>query len=338
MGETAQENSQINPLKNSERVEFDKNRIRDDLFAINLTADENQKTKTKAKEKLAILGKEIAKLKIEFPQDQEISQLSAYHADLIKDLKEQRSLNLDSSFNQILSEMQTEIQKSGVRIEKPDQTIIPEVIQKLKAIGINPSYIVTKGNKNAKTIVYFMQIHNNPGLDEEMLEKVGKSQQQIFEAIKAGVKSGLIKTFYAEATTGNKSMPDLINEVSKEDLVYNMITIAAEYRAKHELGNKIDVVGMENNDLLKKTVISGGKEGAFYRRSAHNVVLADYVTENLNHKNQSIAFMSLGAAHESSSLLKTTLKNPLPISHVLAYNNFNVIVVDAATPYYHNSK
>lgn len=332
MGESAQENLQAKQQAAPENTEQIKDRIRDDLFAISTISKDNQELIAQVSNKLASLGKEIDKLKAEYPPDEEINQLIAYHKDLTDDLKEGRELHIDSSFDQILSEMQTEVQKSGVRIEKPDQTIISETVQKLKAIGINPSYIVTKGDKNAKTVVYFMQIHGNPGLSDEALEKMGvkKSQQQIFEAIGAGVKNGLIKTFYGEGVPGNQSMPDL---VSKSPALAAM----AEYKAKHELGDQIDIVGMENMDLLGDTIksmIKGSDDkGAYHRMSAQNVVLADYVTENLKQSDQSIAFMSLGAGHEKIFVPDIQKQHPLPISETLAYNDVNVVVVDAATPY-----
>lgn len=271
-------------------------------------------------------------LKQQYPDDINIRVLEAMYDDLKGDLDQQRDLHFDSSFDAILKDMQEEISASGVRVETAENTILSDTVSKLRECGIEPDYIVTRGDSNAKTVVLFLQLHPNPGLSRQTMEELGilQSQEAITKAIRAASDRDLIEDVYCEGVPFGQ-------EISQQDAVDLMPSDpSAElsyFGVKRTFGNKVRLNGIEDMNLLAmmaQDVARGREKAAEERGTAHNIFLGDNIAVDLTKRERDLAFLILGSAHEINfgDVFGHNKPHPLPLSHVLAYNGVNVIVVD----------
>ncbi|MFA5821298.1 MAG: hypothetical protein WC873_04365 [Candidatus Gracilibacteria bacterium] len=330
MAENIGEKSGLSQEQQMSRGKFEtlKNGIRNSLMMGNRLYKEGNLTRESLGEALKGVEKIFINLKKQYPNDPELREIEAYYVDLSGDFEKGDKVELDSSYDKIVSDMRMELENSKIKKENPENSGLKDVVDKLKTAGIKPTYVLTSGDKKAKTIVYFMGIHPHPKATPEDQAAIAKSQKHIFDAIEGGVSGEITHTFFGEGVPSGKEID--VRNIQFDQLPENHPAKAmgqmAEYQASKKMGSKLHVVGMENLDMFND-VQSGGRVSD-YRISINNVVIADNVVDNLNQSGEQIAFMSLGASHE---LKETT---PLPISQVLAYKGVNVVVVDAATPYY----
>lgn len=306
--------------------------IEDELFDIHSISDMNEDVCADVRERLDEIGKSLSALEVTYPNDLDLKELRLLYGDLRRDFESGQELQLDESFDQLIALMEEEISKSGVRTELVDETILNDTILKLRGVGIHPSYVVTQGDPNAKTIVFFMQLHSNPGMDKEFRDSVGitASQREIYEGIRGAQKAGLGKTVYAEGLDLDMSLDldeylDFLMEDENNAAMANL-------QLEHDLGDRIDTVGAEETALFFDMFTHPGR-GFEYRCTAHNIFIADNVADHFSNSDETLAFLSFGAFHETADGSGEE-ESPLPLSQILAYRGFNVVVVDAATRHF----
>ncbi|MBN2087220.1 hypothetical protein JW758_02630 [Candidatus Peregrinibacteria bacterium] len=318
-----------------------KEEIKASLFSIDENANRLEKRLTILEFLLDDIGAKLEKLKKMKSNAPDIFLFEKLYSDLRSDFEKIKNdgasdaLRLNSAYDELVSDMKKTVSEAGVRRESPNKTILAKIVEKLKSLGINPEYIVTKGKKNAHTIVLFKQLHSNPGLAPDELTAIGvsDSQSEIKNAITSALKSGLTDTVYAEGLP--PGMP-VDNEIAQN--ILSNIHRDAVMEAKIEHGNKIKIVGYEEMSAFAKTIkaMDRDEEGEVggeveksdnYRATAQNVLIASNISSLSNESDSTISIMTLGGLHEYDS--KNQKDNPLPISDALAYYGINVIVVDA---------
>lgn len=312
------------PLHDAESIE-------DELFDMQRIHDMDEAMRADIQAQFEELGKNLSALEVTYPNDLELKELRLLYEDLRRDFENNQELRLDEGFDQLIALMEEEILKGGVRTESVDETILTGTIEELRGVGIHPSYVVTQGDPNAKTIVFFMQIHSNPGMDKEFRDSAGitASQREIYEGILGAQKAGLGKTVYAEGLESGISLDEYVDLLMVDENDAAMATVQLE----HDLGDRVDTVGTEELALLLDMFTRHGRRGFRYRCTAHNIFIADNVADHFSNSDETLAFLPFGALHETADGFGEGV-SPLPLSQILAYRGFNVVVVDSATPHF----
>lgn len=314
------------------------NLIKKDIYMLNHLDEDESRYKQMIEYTLEKNAKKLAELNRKYPNDSEVLRLQAMCDDLWQDYKKNEELNLDASFEYILIQMRHEIQAAGVHQELPDQSVVKETVAKLQAIGVMPEYVVTRGNISAPTVVYFMQIHPNPDLTEEFMEIAGvkKSQAEIYKALVGMVNGNIGNTLYAEG-------PDAGEEVTSKDIEEGKLAgpTAKEHgyvQAHDTLGDKLKIRGIEESGLQDQMIKMWNKPNGplKYRATSVNIFISQNVADAVKKSGEKVSFLTLGAAHEDgmpgrrSIMPQKSESDMLPFSAVLAYNDVNVVVVDAS--------
>lgn len=304
--------------------------IEDELFEMQRFHDSDEVTQAEIREQLEGVEKDLVALQIKYPDDIELKELRLLYDDLRKDFENGQELKLDEGFDELIALMEGEISRSGVRRELVDETILHETVEQLRGVGINPSYVVTQGDPHAKTMIFFMQIHPNPGIDQEFRDAYGvtASQREIYEGILGAQKAGLGRTVYAEGVWSGMPLDKYIDEM----MSYEHIAATATFRLEHDLRDQIDTVATEEPVPFFDILMHGGR-GFEYRTTAHNIFIADNVADHFKSSDEILAFLPFGAFHETAVGFGEGAESPLPLSQILAYHGLNVVVVDSATPH-----
>lgn len=297
----------------------------------------------------------LTMLEGQYPKDPDLKMLRNLYNDLDSDFKDGDEPLLDESLEDIIEDAEAQLAESGVCMQSPEESDIPDVIGMLKEAGVNPEYVVYSGNPKAKTIVYFMQIHGD-GETRNNFSIAGTkiSQQAIFDDLESviergGVANPLIfveggekfKNTNREALTESvfRSLQEVIglaNSGESEEFDLNskymakiaeaiegtlgVLDIYAPFRMKDKYGDRVTLEGIEEIGGMPAFM-------ADYRVTAINVFLADNIATVLDQSKQEMAFLVLGGGHEKSY----TSRRVLPISHLLASKGVNVVVVDHAS-------
>ena len=331
-GDGSVEAGPVNTVRKMSPVEV----IRDNLLDLNYASRDVYRSRSEAEKDLEEIENGLENLQSE-TDGFEVLTLHRMYIDLRADFESERDLRLDSSFDALVDAMQEEIKTAGVHKESPDETVAQDVVRSLRDAGVSPEYVVTTGNPNAPTVVLFMQAHPNPGMTPEMMEDLGinASQGRIVRDISAIVESRMpLGTVYYEGLPAQ-------DELSGTEAAELDSTLAGSSLAggllKKKFDNRIHIEGIENMQLLSAIVdglIRGESKAMQYRTTAHNVLLASNIIEDINADDSTPGthVLVLGGAHEKALFGKAS-DDSLPISQVLAYYGVNVVVVDAATTY-----
>ncbi len=172
-------------------------------------------------------------------------------------------------------------------------------------------------------------------MDQELRDLAGitQSQNDIYKGVKAAHAAGLINTVYTEGW-GDENEMDLKEGKLREAITADETAMAmGAWRVETELGDELTLVGTEDMPLLMNAWEGNGME---YRATAQNILIADNVADGVKARQEPLSVLTFGAAHESFNFgpKDERREHPVPLSHLLAYNGVNVIVVDAATPYF----
>ena len=327
------------PLRPKEAVDIAEMKdIKRRIYLLN-SWDENEK---KDRDTIIFLLREnTEKLRVlyeKYPNDNEVRRLQTMNDDLFLDYDKGEELNLDSSFGYMLTEMRYEISRAGVRIESPDQSVITDTVKRLKEIGVTPEYVLTKGNPSAPTVVFFMQIHPNPGLSDAFMEIAGvkKSQAEIYKALVGMVNGNIGNTLYAE---GSDAEEEVTSKHIEEGKLAGPTAKEHGYVQAHDtLGDKLKIRGIEESRLQDQMIKMWNKPNGplKYRATSVNIFIAQNVADAVKKSGEKVSFLTLGAAHEDgipgrrSLMPGTSESDMLPFSAVLAYNDVNVVVIDAS--------
>ena len=310
-----------------EKLSVVKKDIKSELLS--LTANDNDLRDTGRNIFIVLAMSEdfISKLKKAYPNDPDIYLFEQMYADLNEDLNRHEETDLDSSFETILTEMGSVIEKSGVRRENPKDSILMDTVLQLKAVGVEAEYVVTKGDPNAPTIVLFKQIHGLPTTTREQEDDIGitGSQHMIRDAIIAATNAGIISTVYPEIMPEDPDMARRASTVLTSGEVDNVFSRAGVMQAKKSLGDNVNLVGYDEDTLKMNPRMMFQN-----RDTVHNVFMASNLEQLVSKSDQQLSFLTIGAGHETHF----DEGHPLPLSSTLAYYGMNVIVVDAFTSYY----
>lgn len=327
------------PLRPKEAVDIaEMKAIKNDIFLLNNWDENEKKDRDTIKYLLNKISDKLMVLSKKYPNDSEVRRLQTMNDDLFLDYERGEEMNLDTSFGYMLNEMRYEISSSGVRKELPDQSVVKDTVKRLKEVGVMPEYILTKGNPSAPTVIFFMQIHPNPGLTDEFMEIAGvkKSQAEIYKALVGMVNGSIGNTLYAEG-------PNAEEEVTSKDIEEGKLasphTKEHGYVQAHDtLGDKLKIRGIEESRLQYQMIKMINKPNGLlkYRATSVNIFIAQNVADAVKKSGEKVSFLTLGAAHEDgipgrrSIMPGTEESDMLPFSAVLAYNDVNVIVIDAS--------
>lgn len=311
--------------------------VKKSLFKLEEMDETKEGFMEEAEERLAWAESNLKELEAAYPHDLDVKFLREMYEDLKKDLEDKFPMDFDSSFDQILEEMVAELEASGVRVENPETSLLSGTVQELEAIGIHPSYVVTQGDPNAPTIVLYLMVHPTPGMNQELRDLTGvtQSQNDIYSGVTAAQEAGLIDTVYTEGWGTGRELDlkegHLRNAPIQDE---NAMAIGA-WRAETELGDGLRLVGTEDMPLLIN--VSQGN-GMKYRATTQNILIADNIADEVHASQEKLSLLTFGLFHESFDSIPNDGEadheaHPVPLSHLLAYNGVNVIVVDAATPY-----
>lgn len=312
------------PWSKEELVVF----IKNDLYKLTEIDKIENSTVKEMERTLKNIESTLGKLLEAYPNDPDLQILQKFYLDLKTDFNQHIFPDLDDSFEELMWEMQNLLAKSNFRTETPDNTVLSHTVEQLRSIGIEPAYIVTQGDPQAKTIVFFLQLHPRPKDDNvEGDPEVKASQKEIYTGIKAAQAAGLTRTVYSEGWYAGReiNLEGIPREENMNDLSYN--------QAEIELGEDIDSFGTEDMPLMEQA-LKGEYPEIKYRSTAHNILIAHNIDEHFGRSKEQLAFLVFGAAHETYSFLPRREEHPLPLSHLLAYEGYNVIVVDATSPYF----
>ena len=302
-----------------------KNALKNDILWLNVYRWKGDEFDQEIKGKLTDIDSLLGDLEKKNPDDHELTVLRRLYDDLFTDDLQGKDLELDSGFEALAIDAAEQFEKKGMKVESLEETRLKALVAKLQALDINPEYVVDCGKKNAKTIVYFMQIHPmigvNPSEYEEEYRKAGiwDAQDEIERAINAAVDVGLIDSVYGEGLFIDKPVDPQLGDAADDPAM----SFTGYVRAKNKHGDKLELIGMESLDLITSTLRSSD---LYPRMTAHNMILADNVVDHFKKSGAEVSFAVLGGGHE----MLPNLGHTLPFSRALALNGVNVIVVDEA--------
>ncbi len=309
-----------------ELLSIDKKEMKRNLLYLN-SKDENE-DKESSKEILSYINDQLTNLEKKYPNDYELKTLRLMWNDLDEDCILEQDMNLDSFFIADYVLIKGEIEAAGVHKENPKDSVVKETVAKLEAVGVQPEYVVTTGNPSAPIVVYFMQIHSNPGMTDEMMNAYGvkESQAEISKGIIGSVQADIGHTLYTEGLPIDFSVtPEILSKIRASDPSAKEM---ASFTVQEALGGKLNTIGIEDMDLLMESLKTSGRPNSSlkYRANVMNILLAQNISDSIKETGETVSFLTLGAGHENDMLGK----NPLRFSEALAYNGVNVIVVDAS--------
>lgn len=321
-------------LDKIEDPEAEKSIIRESLLRLNGLRLESESLEDALLVELGLIEESISALEKQYPNDPDLQVFRHLYEDLSLDIKQRRRLKFDTGFEELVAEVQNEITESGAQVEPVDNPKFADIIGRLRKLGINPKYIVTQGNPQAKTVVYFMQTHPSSDIAKELLDAAGvpQSQEEIYDAIVAAADDGLVRDIYGEGFFATRNMGSREKRIGA-DLSY--------VRALDHLGgDRLNVVGMEDEALMISSIYMGGMQELYkYRITAQNILLASNVANNVKGSTEDVSFAVLGAMHESLDMEGGEHRDhPLPFSQALARHGVNVVVVDASSQYFDHAR
>jgi len=348
MGETSKESPKTTQ-KTPETLEDKKYNLKTAILELNANDKEDEYLDHRIKYLLDVANAELTDLEVKYPLDEDIKMLRLMYEDLHQDFEDKKQLNLDRSFDKIVANMAREIVVSGVHQESIHSGFISPTIAKLHACGIEPEYIVTKGNPKAPTVVLFLQAHPFPfeknSADKALSRKLSEhSQDKIFEAIRNASNKGLIRDIYEEGLEYGYHFVGAKEAVKDDKNPWqNHGTVRALAAVKG-----IELHGMEDYALHQQT-LKGVKElvknnflpndateatPLRHRLGAQNILLARNVSNAVNAREQELSFVVLGVNHEKLPMKGDPLQpNPhegggIAFAQALAYYDINVVVVE----------
>lgn len=335
------EQPQANTEEQIDINQYSKRDAREALLRINNIDELNEELLQKTEQYLKNIKAVLSNLKQQYPDDPDLKLLEKLYEDLKEDINKKNEPELNEAFEQILKEIKGEIEKSGVRKEKVINSSLPETVQLLKSANINMppeyTYIVTKGDKNAKTVVLFLQNHPNPGMTEKQMQMFGvlESQADIEAVLEDAINAGIGKTIYKEGLEYGKELYGFHIDQIKKNNSLDYLKYFATTKIKEKYGPNVNIIGYEDELLLDKIFTSmlnqDREEGqSKYRANAHNTLIASNIADLMKEKNDKIAFAVIGRSHEKK--FSSEEKHPMPLSELLAYNGLNVVVFDTSQP------
>lgn len=247
--------------------------------------------------------------------------------DLVKDFELSRDLDLDwdSSVIPCIELAQNRIQEAGIKRQESDVFFSSDDIkirESLKRVGVKVEYVVT--SKEAKrTVVLFLQKHGRRGRYDDL----GKlSQRRIIDIIESLVRDNILKTVFTEGSERGF-------EYSKRQATKSLIRGTSMFgvlEAKQNLGEKLNLLGIEHPGYIKKVLNEGGERDTSFmiRATINNIALSDALKDAPANE---VVGMVIGRGHEYDSKKSKLFvdDNPLPFSQVIALQNqANVIVID----------
>lgn len=285
--------------------------------------------------RLKVIGRQIDKLGATMPHDRDVSILKILFQDLEEDFRKREALNLDSGFEAAIRHIGNEVAKMGVSIQAPGKGALKELICLLSSAGISLSYVVSQANpEQAATLLCFLQSHPNHGMTADFMSRRGiaASQQQILDVL----KQGLLTKIYTEGWPNGR--PLTVGDANWLAETFPALASAAATRVKREIGDEIEIIGIEEWLLHQQIERNWGNLEILpgllkHRTTGHNILLASNLEKLMREK---LAGVLIGFGHEKSFAGgKNILGEPeayhqLPFSTVLAYYGFNVVVVDMA--------
>lgn len=267
--------------------------------------------------------------------------------DILNDLKNKRPAYFDTSLEKTEKIFVEKLTKAGISYTPWEHTN-QEVRNLCAELEIQPIYTVSahlENNESPKsTLIIMKQIHPLPytaeqkakmlvnfSEEEKMLWKdienlIDASQNQIFETVQKLSNKG-IKNTYLEGL--KPSQTQISKNVAK---VYNI----------QEKDPSVRIKGYEQPELyrqiiqdLRNITMTPGEEGPSMRyRIISNIPIAMNIAESMQKDSSKIASLVIGANHENDNNWGNMLtnqgdvQNSIPLSHILSYLGYNVIVID----------
>lgn len=308
------------------------------------TTGDVEDQKAYARDTLAKADKYLRYLERDYPDEQEVVELLMMLMDLEGDLLHNEDLQLDAAWDTIMADIQENIQEAGVGEIEADEMepgLLKNAYEQLQAAGIEPAYMVgNKGFPNAPVIILSAQIHATPGMNDEEATRSGivDSQAVIENTIRTLLSSGLTNAVFAEGIPAKEKWSQQKAQRMFSRRPSNRFS--APLKLKAELGEKVDLLGYEDKAMHSKTfddLVSGRFFKSLQTRgSVSNIWMARNVAAGMEKGGYDAAHMVLGKSHEilegTSALMHGSDEHPLPISRLLAYEGFNVIVIDTENP------
>ena len=193
----------------------------------------------------------LDQLRANYPYDPDIFAFEQAYADLRGDFEDDEEVELDEAFPIIFDEMMAVIDAVGVERRELDaitDASLRSTVASLRALEIEPAYVVESPNPNAKTVVLFLQNHGeSPGVDigkmrvgdisileggldgPEPAMSVEESQSLIRDAMVWAFRAGLIHDAYLEAAPYGVTLklpPGAMSRDAIETMRLNAITRA----------------------------------------------------------------------------------------------------------------
>lgn len=282
-----------------------------------------------------------------YPNDPEITLLKGLYDDLKNDVEAGNHPILDQSLGSLSEALREEIEQEGVRrrsVEELCSGPLKAKVKKMVAEGVKVDYVVTteRPRANATTVVLFTQYHPAPkefGSSPEEDYEIKRSQDLIMESIRSmkrakGVKLNVLMEegqWQGEESTTMAAYYALANGLARSPDIY-----MASSKMKIEFGDALRLVGLEDRVLHKAAldrVFSDSKlaqeQGFQIRGDLTDAVLAINASEIVQATEgpKAIYGIVIGGGHERG----TIYEKEIPLSELLVYQGFNVVVVDTTT-------
>ncbi len=332
-------------------IDGDKRFIVDTMAFLTLYNDRTKKLDAKISNMLSFVDDRIKKLEVKYPEDKDLKNFRLLYSDLKSDFEKGRSLDLDDGLAKMTKEVRSSLEAKGVKKVVIEDSYLKGLGRKLRDLDIKPDYVVECGDEKAPTIILFAQVHSNPGVTKELAKAAGivESQKQIYDGLRALAEAEIARDIYTEGLS--EGFIESYDEDTPEEQEGNEEDIPEELKEKDydkhavievmkDSKGAVNLLGIENKFLHRRAVkallgydLRQREDMMELRMSAHNLVIAETVARTIKPRGESLQAMVLGAGHEYG-LFNPNYKHPMKASEALAYEGFNVIVVDACSPYF----
>lgn len=341
-------------------------KLRDEMVKLDTEYEEMEsglaEKRAYAQEMLDQVDKYLTRLETQYQDDQEVYELRMMHLDLAGDLANNEDLELDHAWEMIMEDVQENIREAGVGQIEADEMEpghLKDTYEQLRRAGIEPRYVVgNKGFPNAPVIILTAQIHHTSNMTEQQATASGviDSQAVVEKVILSMLESGTTNAIYTEGIAAG--------ETWDQDKAKQMLgrkpgnKFSSPLRLKAELGDQLELHGYEDEAMHGKvgasvkaamkrgiaSLFSSKNTNAIRARgAAGNIWIARNVAQGMQENGHDTAHVVLGRSHEINAASETHRltpdsiifgrgPHPLPISKLLAYEGFNVIVVDTKPP------
>jgi len=302
---------------------------------VSMTVDTGKKI-TSARLALSLSKEKIDQL----PEGQEKERLLKMYEDLLSDIEEGRPLDPDEAFDQTYAEMKQRLESmydfQQVAPGKVKDIQIKRLIEAIEKDRSEVAYFVPSVRERKGVLVYFNQSHhlsaNNTffSIDDESIE----SQKNIYTSLEAisSANPNLSIHFFGEnlPNPNSKLGAGALNvdeEDSKAAKYDGLVRFYQKHKGQHgySYSGSDEMATSAENILSERVLREGSRPMGLHRVGIDDIFAADSAGEQANKRKSDLYVMIRGSDHE----LPTDLSRPfLQMSHLLALEGFDVIVVD----------